>query len=152
MPRFINWSVGLERRLPWDLYARVDYLNRHGNHVWAYEQQTDGTFLLQTHKEDRYEAEQITLRKDLKRGYPMMVAYTHSKARSNESLDFNIDNFTTGTSAGRSAAMGRAQPGDVLGILSAAIHLEISQIRLFLLVAVSHRVSLSLRLTILASL
>ena len=63
MPRFINWSVGLERRLPWDLYARVDYLNRHGNHVWAFEQQTDGTFLLQTHKDDRYEAEQITLQR-----------------------------------------------------------------------------------------
>jgi hypothetical protein len=100
MPRFINWSVGLERRLPWDLYARVDYLNRHGTHVWAYEQQSDGSFLLQTHKEDRYDAEQITLRKELKRGYPAMVAYTHSKARSNESLDFNIDNFTTGTQQG----------------------------------------------------
>jgi len=100
MPRFINWSVGLERRLPWDLYARIDYLNRHGRHVWAYEQQADGTFLLQTHKEDRYEGEQITLRKELKRGYPMMVAYTHSKARSNESLDFNIDNFTTGRQQG----------------------------------------------------
>ncbi len=56
--------------------------------------------MLQTHKEDRYEAEQITLRKELKRGYPAMVAYTHSKARSNESLDFNIDNFTTGTQQG----------------------------------------------------
>ncbi len=100
MPRFINWSVGIERRLPWNLYARVDYLNRHGEHVWAYEQQPDGTFVLQPHKEDRYEAEQITLRKDLKRGYPAMVSYTHSKATSNESLDFNIDNFTTGPQMG----------------------------------------------------
>jgi hypothetical protein len=100
MPRFINWSVGIERRLPWNLYARVDYLNRHGQHVWAYEQQPDGSFLLQTHKEDRYEAEQITLRKELKRGYPVMVSYTHSKATSNESLDFSIDNFTTGPQQG----------------------------------------------------
>jgi len=100
LPRFINWSVGLERKLPWNLYARVDYLHRHGNHVWAFEQQPDGTFLLGTNKEDSYEAEQITLRKELKRGYPIMVAWTHSRARSNESLDFNIDNFTTGSQQG----------------------------------------------------
>ena len=100
LPRFVNWSVGLERRLPARVYVRVDFLSRHGNNVWAYEPQANGTFLLGHQKTDRYDGAQITLRKEFKRGYPMLVSYTRSNARSNESIDFGIDNFTTGTQAG----------------------------------------------------
>jgi hypothetical protein len=100
LPRFVNWSVGLERRLPGRVYARVDFLSRHGNGVWAYEPQANGTFLLGHQKTDRYDGAQITLRKEFKRGYPVVVSYTRSNARSNESIDFGIDNFTSGTQAG----------------------------------------------------
>jgi len=99
LPRFVNWSVGLERRLPGRVYARVDFLSRHGTSVWAYEPQTDGTFLLGHQKTDRYDGAEITMRKEFKRGYPMLVSYTRSNARSNESIDFGIDNFTSGTQA-----------------------------------------------------
>jgi hypothetical protein len=100
LPRFVNWSVGLERRLPGRVYARVDFLSRHGSGVWAYEPQANGTFLLGHQKTDRYDGAQITLRKEFWRGYPMMVSYTRSRARSNESVDFGIDNFTTGAQVG----------------------------------------------------
>jgi carboxypeptidase family protein len=99
LPRFVNWSVGLERRLPGRVYARVDFLSRHGTNVWAYEPQTNGTFLLGHQKTDRYDGAEITVRKEFKRGYPMLVSYTRSNARSNESIDFGIDNFTSGTQA-----------------------------------------------------
>ncbi|HJT52605.1 MAG TPA: carboxypeptidase regulatory-like domain-containing protein [Candidatus Angelobacter sp.] len=100
LPRFVNWSVGLERRLPGRVYARVNFLSRHGTNVWAYEPQTNGTFLLGHQKTDRYDGAEITVRKEFKRGYPMLVSYTRSNARSNESIDFGIDNFTSGTQAG----------------------------------------------------
>jgi len=100
LPRFVNWSVGLERRLPGKVYARLDFLSRHGSDVWAYEPQPNGTFLLGHQKQDRYDGAQITLRKEFIHGYPMMVSYTRSRARSNESIDFGIDNPTTGTQAG----------------------------------------------------
>lgn len=100
LPRFVNWSVGLERRLPGRVYVRVDFLSRHGNNVWAYEPQANGTFLLGHQKTDRYDGAEITLRKEFKRGYPMLVSYTRSNARSNESIDFGIDNFTTGRQVG----------------------------------------------------
>jgi hypothetical protein len=100
LPRFVNWSVGLERRLPGHLYARVDFLSRHGNGVWAYEPQANGIFLLGHQKTDRYDGAQITLRKEFWRGYPMMLSYTRSRARSNESVDFGIDSFTTGAQVG----------------------------------------------------
>lgn len=100
LPRFVNWSVGLERRLPGRVYVRLDYLSRHGNNVWAYEPQANGTFLLGDRRDDKYDAAQITVRRDFKPGYPMMFSYTRSNARSNESVDFGIDNFTTGTQVG----------------------------------------------------
>jgi hypothetical protein len=36
----------------------------------------------------------------LVRGYPMLLSYTRSNARSNESVDFGIDNFATGRQVG----------------------------------------------------
>lgn len=100
LPRFVNWSVGLERRLPGQVYARLDFLSRHGNNVWAYEPQAPGVFALGHQKTDRYDGAQITLRKEFKRGYPFMISYTRSRARSNESVDFGIDSFTTGSQTG----------------------------------------------------
>ena len=100
LPRFVNWSVGLERRLPGQVYARLDFLSRHGSNVWAYEPQGNGLFVLDHQKTDRYDGAQITLRKEFKRGYPFMISYTRSRARSNESVDFGIDSFTTGSQAG----------------------------------------------------
>ncbi len=100
MPRFVNWSVGIERRLPGKVYVRAEYLSRHGDHGWAYESQPNGSFLLATNRQDRYDAFQITARKELKRGYPFLVSYTRSNARSNKTVDFSLGNFITGNQAG----------------------------------------------------
>ena len=100
MPRFINWSAGIERRMPGRIYLRLDFLSRHGAHGWAFERQPNGAFLLLNNKQDRYDAGQITLRKDLKPGYPFLFSYTRSKARSNETISFSLDDFTTGTQIG----------------------------------------------------
>jgi len=97
MPRFTNWSAGVERRIARNTYFKLGFLSRHGVHGWAYEAQPDGTFLLGAHKQDRYDAGQITVRTELKHGYPLLVGYTRSKTRSNEALDFSLDNFTTGS-------------------------------------------------------
>lgn len=100
MPRFVNWSLGIERRLPWQIYSKLDYISRHGNHVWAYEQTAPGIFQLQDRKTDSFEAAQITLRKELKRGYPFTLAYMRSRARSNETIGFSLDNLIIGNQLG----------------------------------------------------
>lgn len=99
MPRYTNWSVAVDRRLPGKVYARVEYLSRHGIHGWAFEGQPGSGFTLLSNKKDRYDAAQFTLRKELKRGYPMLIAYTRSKATSNKAVDFSIDAFLEGTQA-----------------------------------------------------
>ncbi|HEX4604405.1 MAG TPA: carboxypeptidase regulatory-like domain-containing protein, partial [Candidatus Angelobacter sp.] len=100
MPRYSNWSVAVDRRLPWKVYARVEYLSRHGAHGWAYEGAPGSGFTLLANKQDRYDAVQITLREELKRGYPMLIAYTRSKTTSNKTVDFSIDAFLEGAQAG----------------------------------------------------
>lgn len=99
MPRYTNWSVAVDRRLPWKVYARVEYLSRHGDHGWAYDGVPGGGFTLQSDRQDRYDAVQITIRKELKRGYPMLIAYTRSKSTSSKTVDFSIDAFNEGAQA-----------------------------------------------------
>ena len=100
LPRYNNWSAALERRLPGKIYARLEYLSRHGAHGWDFASQPGNNFLLLSNKKDRYDAAQLTLRKELKRGYPMVVSYTRSRATSNQTVDFAIDALLVGSQAG----------------------------------------------------
>ncbi|MGB8130446.1 MAG: carboxypeptidase regulatory-like domain-containing protein [Candidatus Angelobacter sp.] len=100
LPRYSNWSVGVERRLPGKVYARLEYLSRHGAHGWDFASQPKNNFLLLSDKKDRYDAAQLTLRKELKRGYPFAVAYTRSRATSNQTVDFAIDALIVGNQVG----------------------------------------------------
>jgi hypothetical protein len=100
LPRYNNWSIAIERRLPGKIYARLEYLSRHGTHGWDFASQPGNNFVLQSNKKDRYDAAQLTLRKELKRGYPMSISYTRSRATSNQTVDFAIDALLVGTQVG----------------------------------------------------
>ena len=91
-PRFLNWSVTLERKLPWQIYARLDYVNRTGTHGFVYDPigQTE-TFQFTNNREDHYRAVSATVRKELKPGYPLFLSYTRSAAHSNSTLNFSVD-------------------------------------------------------------
>ena len=99
LPRYINWSVALERRLPAKIYARLEFISRHGEHGWDFENQQGNVFALRSDKKDRFDGAQITLRKELKRGYPMQVSYMRSRATSNQTVDFAIDALLIGQQA-----------------------------------------------------
>lgn len=94
VPRFINWSVGLEKKLPAAIYMKAEFLEKRGARGFVYNTlgSTGGNFLLQNTRDDRYDALQVTLRHKFSNGYVVMGAYTRSRARSNAALDFNVDN------------------------------------------------------------
>jgi hypothetical protein len=100
LPRYTNWSVAIERRLPGKVYARLEYISRHGEHGWSYEPEPGNIFQLSDNKSDRFDGAQITLRKELKRGYPVQVSYMRSRATSNQTVDFAIDALLLGNQAG----------------------------------------------------
>lgn len=106
-PRFLNWSVGLEKKLPASIYMKAEYFQRRGAQGFVYDtptNSTSGAFILQNTREDRYDAIQISARKTFRENYSVMAAYTYSRTRSNQALDFNVD----------SPILGAQQPGPYL--------------------------------------
>ena len=106
-PRFLNWSIGLEKKLPAAIYLKAEYFERRGAQGFVYDTRTNSTsgdFVLQNTREDRYDALQISLRHTFYENYSLMAAYTRSRARSNQALDFNVD----------SPILGAQQPGPFL--------------------------------------
>jgi hypothetical protein len=93
-PRFLNWSIGVERKLPGAIYAKAEYFERRGAHGFVYDTRNSsslGDFILQNTRSDRYRSFQITLRHNFREAYMLMGSYTRSRATSNEALDFNVD-------------------------------------------------------------
>jgi len=94
-PRFLNWSLGLERKLPAAIYMKAEYLQRHGIRGFVYDTRvnsTGGDFVLENTRQDHYDGFQISLRRNFRETYSLMGSYTRSHARSNHALDFNVDN------------------------------------------------------------
>jgi len=94
MPRFLNWSVGLERKFPKAIYFKAEFLRRHGTNGFVYDTRNSaaaGDFTLRNTREDHYDAFQISLRHNFRDTYTIMGSYTRSRARTNQVLDFNVD-------------------------------------------------------------
>ena len=99
VPRYLNWSVGLENKLPAQIYLDTEFLQKRGHNAFAYFE-TNGGFQLLNERQDRYDAFQVTLRRAFSRNYAVLAAYTRSRAHSNAVLENNIDNPVFGAQAG----------------------------------------------------
>jgi hypothetical protein len=94
-PRFVNWSVALEKKLPAAIYLKAEFLEKRGSRGFVYDAPKSATgenFFLQNTRDDHYTALQITLRHNFRETYSVMGSYTRSSATSNQALDFNVDN------------------------------------------------------------
>lgn len=95
VPRFVNWSVGLEKKLPRAIYMKAEFQEKRGTRDFVYNTLNNtagGNFFLQNTRDDHYDAFQITLRHNFHDSYSLMGSYTHSRSWSNRVLDFNVDN------------------------------------------------------------
>jgi Carboxypeptidase regulatory-like domain/TonB dependent receptor len=93
-PRFVNWSLGIEKKLPARIYVKAEYFQRRGARGFVYDSRTSSTsgdFILQNTRDDHYHAFQVTLRHNFRETYSLMGSYTRSSATSNQALDFNVD-------------------------------------------------------------
>jgi len=92
-PRYLNWSLGVEKKLPKSIYLKAEFMERHGSRGFVYDAAPGATnFFLQNTRDDRYDAFQITARHNFKQNFSIMGAYTRSSAHSSQALDFNVDN------------------------------------------------------------
>jgi len=93
-PRYLNWSLGLEQKLPGSIYLKAEFLQKNGTHGLVYDTAnglSGGNFVLRNTREDRYHSFQASLRRAFRHRYSVFGSYTRSSSRSNEVLDFNVD-------------------------------------------------------------
>ena len=97
-PRFLNWSFGLEHNLPGNIYGKFEFVDRHGAHGFTFVNQSTnpaapgGNFLLTNRRADHYDGFTVTLRREFKNNHAILGSYTRSKARTNQALEFTLDN------------------------------------------------------------
>jgi hypothetical protein len=97
-PRFLNWSLGLERMLPGAIYGKFEFVDRHGAHGFTFVNQSanpagpGGDFLLTNRRADHYDGFTVTLRREFKKNHVILGSYTRSSARTNQALEFTLDN------------------------------------------------------------
>ncbi|HTW30939.1 MAG TPA: carboxypeptidase regulatory-like domain-containing protein, partial [Candidatus Sulfotelmatobacter sp.] len=95
-PRFINSSIALEQKLPKAVYLKAEVFERRGARGFVYNLPVSitepvGDYILENTRDDRYNAFQLSLRKNFRESYMLVGSYTRSSAHSNRVLDFNVD-------------------------------------------------------------
>jgi hypothetical protein len=96
-PRFINWSIALERKLLPGLYVKAEFIQRRGTDGFVYNKPAgapllSGNFILQNTRQDHYDSFQLAARYGFRKTYLVTGSYIRSRSRSNQVLDFSVDN------------------------------------------------------------
>jgi hypothetical protein len=91
--RTLNWSLGIERKLPGAIYATANFLQKRTDDGFVYANQEgpsalSGTYLLTNDRQDHYASEEFEVRRNFRDGYTLFAAYTHSSAHTNAALDY----------------------------------------------------------------
>ncbi len=92
-PRAVNWSVGVERELPWSIVAGANFLDKRTTDLPAFANQSGpaalaGNYLLTNGRADRSSSEEFDARRLFADGSTVYLSYTHSSARTNAALDY----------------------------------------------------------------
>ncbi|MGC1372286.1 MAG: hypothetical protein WA824_09120, partial [Candidatus Sulfotelmatobacter sp.] len=93
-PRYLNWSLGLEKKLPHSIFMKLEFLEKRGTHGFAYNTingAVDGNVLLGNGRDDRYDAFTVSARHRFRKYYEIFGAYTRSRAHTNQAFDFSVD-------------------------------------------------------------
>ena len=89
----LNWSAGVQHRLPGQVYFGANYLQKVTSNLFVYASQNgpgalSGRYLLTNDREDRYHSIQVEARRTFRGSYALFGAYTRSSATTNAALDY----------------------------------------------------------------
>jgi hypothetical protein len=88
----LNWSVGIEQKLPGAIYAKANYIQKEVEHEFTYVNQGPavlyGTYALTNQREDDDSLAEVEARRTFGGNYTLFGAYTHSLAHTNASIDY----------------------------------------------------------------
>ena len=91
--RAVNWSVGVEQKLPGTTYLTANIIRKRVWDEFAYVNQAGsgalpGTYTLTNTRDDHDTLEEIDGRHTFAHGYTLFGAYTHSSAHTNSAIDY----------------------------------------------------------------
>jgi hypothetical protein len=91
--RAVNWSAGVEQRLPGSIYVKANYLHKRMTDEFTYVNQNtlsalNGNYVLTNGRRDSDYSADIEARRSFAGGYTLFAAYTHSSARTNAAIDY----------------------------------------------------------------
>ncbi len=93
-PRSVNWSLGLEKKLPHAIFLKLEFIEKRGVRGFAYNTlngAVDGNYLLENQRSDRYDAFQVSARHRFRQRYEVFGAYIRSRSHTNQVFDFSLD-------------------------------------------------------------
>jgi hypothetical protein len=94
VPRYRTLSASVERKLPWEIYGRAVYTRKGGRRGFTFVNelsQDAGLFQLQSWRNDRYDALELTVRRTFASQYEWVAGYTRSSARSDAVVEFSLE-------------------------------------------------------------
>lgn len=91
--RAVNWSVGLEQKLPGLIFLRANVIRKRVTDQFTYVNQSGaaalaGNYLLTNGRKDDDNLFEIEARRTFAHGYALFGAYTHATARTNAAIDY----------------------------------------------------------------
>jgi hypothetical protein len=91
--RAINWSVGIQQKLPWSIFAAANFLQKRTSNLFSYTHRSSpsslaGYFLLTNQRSDRYSAIEVEARRQFAGGHALFASYTHSSAHTYAAIDY----------------------------------------------------------------
>lgn len=91
--RAVNWSVGLEQKLPGAIYMKANLIRKRVANEFTYvnldsPNALTGTYVLTNARVDHDTLEEVEARHTFSKNYTLFGAYTHSSAHTNAAIDY----------------------------------------------------------------
>lgn len=104
LPRFALTSFSAEKKLPWEVYSKVNLISRQGSRGFAFEDEVVNPalnlYVLDNIQRQRYRAAEFSFRRTFLSRYQWFASYTRSEARANAVIDYTVENPILALQAG----------------------------------------------------
>ncbi len=104
LPRFAITSFAAEKKLPWEVYGKVNVISREGSRGFAFEDQIVNPalnlYVLDNIQRQRYRAAEFVFRRTFLSKYEWFASYTRSEATANAVIDYSVENPILAPQAG----------------------------------------------------
>ncbi len=91
--RAVNWSIGVEQKLPGSIFAGASLLEKRLSNGFVYVNKggpalLEGNYALTNARQDHYHSVEFDARRSFANGYTLFASYTRSSARTSSALDY----------------------------------------------------------------